>query len=168
MIEIVAGDLLEAQEQYIAHQCNCLTQNSAGAAKAIFDKYPYANTYERRVKDADGQTTNIDVPGTIAIMGDGQEQRYVINMYAQYYPGRSKYPLSTLDGIPVRLSYFYKCLLRIAKLPGLESVAFPWRVGCNLGGGDWTHYLGMLTNFAQYVGDKYGVKVVIYKLPGDE
>ena len=29
MIEIVTGDLLEAKEKYIAHQCNCLTENSA-------------------------------------------------------------------------------------------------------------------------------------------
>lgn len=167
MIEIITGDLLEAKEKYIAHQCNCLTQNSAGTAKAIFDKFPYANTYERRIKDENGETTNIDKPGTIIVLGDGKEHRFVINMYAQYYPGRPKYPLSSLDGIPVREKHFYHCLLRIAKLPELESIAFPWRIGCNLGGGDWEHYLGMITNFAQYVGDK-GVKVRVYKREGDE
>lgn len=167
MIEIITGDLLEAKEKYIAHQCNCLTQNSAGTAKAIFDKFPYANTYERRVRLPDGTNSIIDTPGTIIIMGNGQDQRFVINMYAQYYPGKSKYPKSTLDGTPVRLDYFYKCLLRVAKIPDLESIAFPWRIGCNLGGGDWEHYLGTLTNFAQYVGEK-DVKVKVYRRSGDE
>ena len=75
MIEIITGDLLEAKEKYIAHQCNCLTQNSAGTAKAIFDKFPYANTYERRIKDENGETTNIDKPGTIIVLGDGKAIR---------------------------------------------------------------------------------------------
>src|SRR5271165_78515 len=97
MLEIITGDLLEATEKYIAHNCNCLTQNSAGTAKAIFDKFPYANTYERRARGADGETANKDVPGTIAILGNGQDQRFIINMYAMYYPGRSKYPTSSLD-----------------------------------------------------------------------
>jgi O-acetyl-ADP-ribose deacetylase (regulator of RNase III) len=168
MIEIVVGDLLEAKEKYIAHQCNCLTQKSAGTAKAIFDKFPHANTYQNRVRGEDGQTTNIDVPGTITILGDGQEQRYVINMFAQYYPGKPKFPLSTSDGAMVRREYFHKCLLRVAKIPELESIAFPWRIGCNLGGGDWAAYLGTITNFAQYVKEKYETRVVIYRREGDE
>lgn len=167
MIEIVKGDLLDSKEKYIAHQCNCLTQNSAGTAKAIFDKYPYADTYTRRERLADGTNTNVDVPGTITILGNGQDQRYVINMYAQYYPGKSKYPKSTLDGIPVRRNYFHRCLLRVAKIEGLESIALPWRIGCNLAGGDWEWYLGTLTNFANYVDEK-GVRVIIYRRDGDE
>lgn len=167
MIEIVTGNLLEVPEKYITHQCNCLTQNSAGTAKAIFDKFPYANTYERRVRGEDGETTNKDIPGTIVILGNGKEQRFIINMYAQYYPGKPKYPKSSLDGIPVREKYFYHCLLRVAKIPNLESIAFPWRIGCNLGGGDWEHYLGMIGNFAQYV-DGTGVKVRVYRRENDE
>ena len=167
MIEIVKGDLLDSKEKYIAHQCNCLTQDSAGAAKAIFDKYPYANTYARRVRLADGTNTNVDVPGTLAVMGNGQDQRYVLNMYSQYYPGKPKYPQSTLDGIPARRNYFHRCLLRVAKLPELESIAFPWRIGCNLAGGDWEWYLGTLTNFANYVGEK-DVRVCVYRREGDE
>ena len=90
MIEIVSGDLLEAKEKYIAHACNCITQKSAGTAKAIFDKFPYANTYATR--------TEPNVPATIQIMGNGQDQRYIINMYSIYYPGKPKYPYSTKDG----------------------------------------------------------------------
>jgi O-acetyl-ADP-ribose deacetylase (regulator of RNase III) len=159
MIEIVTGDLLNSKEKYIAHQCNCLTQNSAGTAKAIFDKFPHANTYVAR--------TEPDALGTIKILGDGQEQRYVINMFAQYYPGKPKYPKSTLDGILVRDKCFHRCLLRIAEIPDLESIAFPWKIGCNLGGGIWEHYLGTLTNFANYLEDK-NVRVVIYRREGDE
>jgi O-acetyl-ADP-ribose deacetylase (regulator of RNase III) len=160
MIEIVHGDLLDSKEKYIAHQCNCLTTNSAGAALAIFTKYPYSNTYENRVDP--------DEPGTIQIMGDGQEQRYVINMLAQYYPGKPKYPDSILDGIKARQKHFHICLLKIAKIKDLTSIAFPWKIGCNLAGGDWEYYFGTLKNFATYVEATQKAKVKIYRRLEDE
>ena len=42
MIPIINQSILEANTKYIAHQCNCITSHSAGIAKRIFDKYPYA------------------------------------------------------------------------------------------------------------------------------
>jgi O-acetyl-ADP-ribose deacetylase (regulator of RNase III) len=159
MIEIVSGDLLLAPEKYIAHQCNCVTQASAGTAKAIFDKYPHANTYAER--------NTSDTMGTIKILGNGQDERFVINMFAQYYPGKTKYPLSKKDGVETRLKTFHQCLLKIARIPDLESVAFPWKIGCNLGGGVWEHYLGNLTVFANHV-EKTGVRVRVYRREEDE
>jgi hypothetical protein len=149
-----------------------LTQTSAGTAKAIFDKYPHANTYSARFKCSNGDIANIDTPGTIHILGgrtpEGEDLRYVINMYAQYYPGRPKYPNSTKDGLKVREHFFHQCLLRVAKIPDLESIAFPWKIGCNLGGGNWEHYLGTLNNFAKYVKEKRDVRTVVYRHEGDE
>lgn len=155
MIEIISGDLLDSKEKYIAHQCNCLTQHSAGTAKNIFDRYPYANTYQSRIEP--------DIMGAIKILGDGIDNRYVINMFAQYYPGRSKYPESKLDGIEVRQKSFYICLNKIVKIPDLESIAFPYGIACNLGGGDWKYYYGVLENFEKYVNEKYKTKVVLYR-----
>lgn len=154
-IEIISGNLLDAKEKYIAHQCNCLTQHSAGTAKDIFIKYPYADTYKSRVEP--------DVLGTIKILGNGGEDRYVVNMFAQYYPGKPKYPDSKLDGIRARQQYFYQCLLKISRIPNLESIAFPYKIGCNLAGGDWDYYYGVLNNFALHVGKKYGVKTFLYR-----
>lgn len=134
-----------------------LTSHSAGVAKLIFDRFPHANTYARRTN---GKT---DKPSTIDILGNGDDQRQVINMYAQYYSGKPKYTNSNLDGISARNNYFYRCLLYIAKISSLASIAFPYRIGCNLGGGNWEHYLGNLTNFEQYVSGK-GVKVSVYRL----
>lgn len=159
MIEIVTGDLFESTEKYLCHQCNCVTNKAAHLAADVFEKYPYADVYTPR--------TAPDKPGQIIVKGNGQDERFVVALLGQYYPGRSKYPLSTLDGIPVREKYFYHALLRLAKVEGLESVAFPWRIGCGAAGGDWEHYLGIITNFAHYVDGK-GVKVRVYKREGDE
>jgi O-acetyl-ADP-ribose deacetylase (regulator of RNase III) len=160
MIEIITGDLLEAPEKYILHQTNCIsTSGAAGIARALFDKYPYADCYADRLETSK--------PGTIDIRGNGIDQRFIINLHGQVYPGRCRYPLSSLDGLAAREKYFYRGLLRVAQLPDLESVGFPWRVGCGLGGGDWEHYLGIINNFANYVGEQ-DVKVRIYRREGDE
>ncbi len=160
MLEIITGDLLDSKDKYILHQTNCIsTGGAAGIAKSIFDKYPYADCYSTR--------TETNKPGTIDIRGNGLEQRFIINLHGQYYPGRARYPLSSLDGLAAREKYFYHGLLRVALIPDLESVGLPWRAGCGLAGGDWDHYLGNITNFAQHVGEK-GVKVRIYRREGDE
>ncbi len=159
MLEIITGDLFEATEKYLCHQCNCVTNKAAHLAFDVFEKYPYADIYAPR--------TVPDKPGHIIIRGNGEDQRFVVAMLGQYYPGWSKFPKSSLDGIPVREKYFHQCLLRLAKVPELESVAFPWRIGCGAAGGDWERYLGAITNFAQYVGEQ-GVEVKIYRREGDE
>lgn len=160
MIEIITGDIFDAKEKYLCHQCNCVTNRAAHLAKDVFTKYSYADIYTGR--------TSPNKPGTIEIKGNGQDQRYVINCLGQYYPGKPKYPNSTLDGVVIREKYFYRCLLRIAQIPNLESVAFPWRIGCGAAGGTWEHYLGNITNFANYVEEMQGAKVIIYRREGDE
>lgn len=147
MINIIYDNLLNSMEKYISHQCNCLTQHSAGTALSIFNKYPYANTYKNRDKS--------DSLGTIKILGDGIDNRFVINMFAQHYPGKPKYPNSQLDGIQVRQQSFYQCLLKISKIPELESIAFPYGIGCNLAGGNWEYYYGVLNNFASYMNKSF-------------
>lgn len=160
MIDIVIGDLFFSKEKYILHQTNCVTNKAAHLSKDVFKHYPYADIYTGR--------TIPNKPGTIEVRGNGQDQRYVINLLGQYYPGKPKYPLSTLDGIPVREKYFHQCLLRVAKIDNLESVAFPWRIGCGAAGGDWDHYLGTIINFANYIEEKQGATVTIYRRKEDK
>lgn len=160
MIEIITGSIIDSKEKYIAHQTNCVSILAAGVADTIFTTYPYSNTYANR--------TEHDIPGTIKILGNGIDQRFVINMFAQFYPGSSKYNDSNKDGLAARKRYFHQCLLRVAKISDLNSIAFPWRVGCGIAGGSWDHYLGTITNFANYVDEQHGARVVIYKREGDE
>lgn len=73
-ISIIDKPIFEGSETYLVHQCNCITQNTAGLATALFNRYPYANTYKNR-KRGD------DVPGTIKIMGDGTtDKRFIVKI----------------------------------------------------------------------------------------
>lgn len=155
MIEIINGNILDSTAKYIAHATNCISQKSAGLAKLIFETFPHANTYINRI--------NPNKPGSIDILGNGINKKYIINMYSMYYPGNSKYPDSSLDGLNAREKYFSMCLNSISQIQNLESIAFPFQIMCGLGGGNWDKYLELLENFNQNV-EKQNIKVYIYKL----
>lgn len=154
MIEIISGDLLLSDAKFIAHQTNCISKGAAGIAAKIFQKYPYANSYITRA--------NYSSPGTIEIFGNNQNQRYIINMYAQFNPGKPDN--SKIDNQEIRKRYFYNCLKEIAKIKDLESIAFNYNIGCGLAGGNWEEYLALLQKFESYVYNKFSTKVTLYKL----
>lgn len=161
---IIRGDILEAKEQYVCHQCNAVSSDAGGLAASLFKKFSYSDIYSKRIQPfKPGPGT---FPGEIIIKGNGQDQRYIVNMLAQYYPGSPRYPESALDGFKARESYFYKCLNKLAALEA-DSIAFPWMIGCGLAGGDWKHYFGMINSFAKYMYSKQGTKVVIYQREQD-
>ena len=123
MLTFLDGDLLNCDAQYIAHQTNCVSNTGRGLALSLFKKYPYANVYRNRIKP--------DIPGTISLHGD-PTNRYVINMYGQNYPGKSK----KSDTPQLRIQWFQACLNQILLIPNLKTIAFPYLIGCDLAGGD--------------------------------
>lgn len=155
MIEIIDGDLLEAKEKYIAHQTNSISNRAGGLAYDLFKRFPYADIYAPR--------TSPDEPGTIVISGNGEDQRYIIHLNAQYYPGESSDTDSEIDGSKAREKYFHECLLKVARIENLESIALPYFIGCGLAGGNWNYYYGTICNFEKYVSEKFGTKVLIYR-----
>lgn len=159
MVEIITGDLLTAPEKYIVHQTNCVSEGkAAGLAYYLFKAFPHADCYSGRVKPS--------IPGTIDIRGGGFNGRLVVNLMGQYYPGGS-YDFEG-DDAEDRKHYFHRCLNRLAKIDNLESVAFPYCIGCGIAGGDWNWYLNMINKFADFVAKQQGAKVVIYQREEDK
>lgn len=145
-IDFIKGDILTCPDKCIAHQTNCVSVGAGGLAAAIFNKFPYSDVYRDR------SSGHKDVPGTILVSG-GPNQRFVIHMMAQYYPGYAKYEASALDGVLARQNYFQQCLDTISELVDLDSISFPYKIGCGLAGGDWSVYLAMITKFSDKVKD---------------
>lgn len=142
------GDILEVKDQYIAQQCNCMTRNYKGLSKAIVEKFPWATFYE----------SSIRTPGTITVLGDEKyNQRKVIGMYAQRHPGSPKF---SNDTEVMRMQWFQECLNRIAKIPDIKEVGFPYNIGCGLAGGCWNIYRPMIEKFAE---KNAHINVTIYR-----
>jgi O-acetyl-ADP-ribose deacetylase (regulator of RNase III) len=150
MLNIVTGNILSSPEQYIAHQCNCVSYNAAGIAQAIFTKWSYADCYSIRWEK--------DKPGTIEVRGDGKENRYIINMFAQFNPGKPHKDDDPEDGYQARKQYFVQCMKLIKDLKP-RSVAFPMGIGCGLAGGSWDFYKKVLEKFSS------DINMVLYQIP---
>lgn len=164
-VKLIEGDLLDHDAKYIVHQCNCISKTWSGLAYGIFQKYPYSNIYqERKIGKF------IHKPGEIYTRGDGNGKRYVINATAQIYPGKPNGHgfLNFNDAAKDRKQFFYDCLMAIADIKDLNSVAFPYKIGCGLAGGDWNFYSKTIDKFATYVEKKDDVQVFIIKRPGDQ
>jgi len=150
-----AGNLLQATEDYIIHQCNCVYDGRAqGIAEAIFDAFPDADVYRQRVE----QGRPHDLPGTVSIHGR------IVNFYSQLLPGRPADDAppggwssarfvgaakAVQDTRSSRLRWFQECLQALSRTLQRPSVAFPARIGCGLAGGRWPEYLAALNQFAQ-------------------
>jgi hypothetical protein len=160
-----AENILLCKHDYIVHQTNCVSTSRAGLAKDIFAKFPYADTYSARITAAKRSK-----PGTISIHGDGKSQRLIVNMYAQFYPSPPRY---SNDSAERRIEWFKECLALVEKKiidggkslkKGEESkkvsIAFPYGIGCNLGGGDWRVYAPMIDDFAGRVKEKADIYVL--------
>ena len=155
-IHLINDDIFVTGAQYIAHQTNSVTVGGAsGIARLIFEKYPYADTYKNRIEKS--------IPGTIDIFGDGIFYRGIINMNAQFYPGKANINPQGEDTAINRKKWFHQCLLKIADIEDLKSVAFPDHIGCSLGGGDWVWYEQKLYKFANYIEEKCNAEILIYK-----
>ena len=47
-----------------------------------------------------------------------------------------------------REQLFQQCLEELRKCDSYQNLAFPYKVGFGLAGGNWDHYLPMIKNFA--------------------
>ena len=157
------GDILESTEDVLVHQCHCCDVDAGGLAKLIFEKYPCSNVYQTRYQESRGGGVAMAFiePGTVGVYEIAPNaKKYVVNLYAQIYPGPptdSQTSLATQDdddSSALRLELFEKCLKSLSKVNFQSSVnqpkisfAFPWRIGCGTALGDWNTYFKSIATF---------------------
>lgn len=147
-IPIVQSDLLNRKEDYLMHQCNCLATRPHGLSTHVFRKYPEADIYTQRV---------LRYPGKILV------RESVINLLGQYYPGGMKYKTQPQQ----RFDYFKKCLDELEYYFSVSedvTIAFPYKMGCGLAGGDWKLYKAELEKIHQ---KDNGISLVMYQRKED-
>lgn len=170
---IRSGNLLDASEEVIVQQCNCFAVRPYGLSKSIADKFEHGDHYASRrgigrknlaVKE------DRDEPGTTVII---KGKPYIACIMGQWQTGKiNSSSYKGEDGIDDysdtrknRETWFRYGLSALGQWcieNNIKSVAFPYMIGCGLGGGNWKTYLEMIDDFQKFYSS---LKVVIYKLP---
>lgn len=121
-------NLLDAPAEVIAHCCNCFNTMGAGVALAIKNKYPEA--YEADCQTTKGDKAKLGTVSLTVVNTPTNQIKAVANIYGQYGMGGEK---------PVNYEAMYNGLvnLRGRLKPTISAVAFPYKMGCGLAGGDW-------------------------------
>lgn len=143
-MKIVYGDITKVPRDIIIHQCNCVTTIGKGLSHTLFTAFPYSDIYSKRVKP--------DKPGEIIVRHSEDHRPDIIAFLAQYYPGKAK---NSFDTAKKREEWFRECLDKMYELLSSKenvnkklTIAFPYGIGCGLGGGNWSTYEKMLDDFA--------------------
>jgi len=153
-MEIINGSILQSHDKYIFNPLNAICRQQGGISHFIVDRFPHcASILINRSHPKWAMTpAGINIPGSITVCGNGSaSQRYIINAVIQHSPGSPVDLYSVKDGKQARERAFYSCLTKIAAIPLLHSVGFPYIPGCGVSGGDDRTYLRMLQSFEDAV-----------------
>lgn len=152
MVKIIESDLLAADVEAIGHCCNCFTTMGSGIAKAIKEKYPVV--YAEDWKTVKGDKSKLG-SFSLAKLSDSQNPMFCFNIYAQYNYGRDKRYLdyeALYSGFEATKEFCIKNNIR--------SLGLPYKIGCNLAGGNWNIVLCMI----EEVFRDLNIEVLICKL----
>nr|BDT62903.1 MAG: wsv206-like protein [Trachysalambria curvirostris majanivirus] len=176
--DLIYGD---PESFIIIQQLNCIATKPHGLSEALSKTYPHSNVYIKRQKiDGRNCAILKDrpKPGTIMICKEKGDVS-IANLFAQYcysnskniaYVSQKKYiqnkknktnddhqqiEMMELDNSTGRLGWFKECLIELKeKLDNdekIKHVLVPYKIGCNMAGGDWNEYLPILENFSSTI-----------------
>jgi len=131
LIKIINDNLLNAKCNLIVHQVNCKGVMASGIAKEIRNNYPIV--YQEYISFLK-RNKRVEYLGKIQVV-PVNKYRSVVNFYSQYNYGRVNGMIYT------NYAAFKLCLKRIRKYmldKSFKEIAFPYNIGCGLGGGDWS------------------------------
>ena len=160
---VVNGDILDAKENFICHQVNCMGVMGAGLAKALYTKWPqvkseYLSFYNSRIESCKGKVdlyfARRSLLGSYQLVeiNEHTDPRFVVNIFSQYGYGRNEChtDYSAISRAINFLFYGYPT----------GTYAFPYGFGCGLAGGDWDTVFHLISLLA----DKHQVYCTFYRI----
>lgn len=154
------SSLTESTATLICHQVNCLGKMGSGVAKSIKDKWPivYDKYIEYYNESQRAPGPPLGCCQLVSLMDYyHNSNQYVVNMFAQFKYGYDGERYTNYEA-------FYKCLERIKEIiiksPDVKSIAFPYKIGCDRGGGNWN----IIRTMIEEVFKDVNIKIEIHSL----
>ena len=127
-IKFYNGDLLNSNADVIAHQCNARGVMGSGVALAVKTRYPEVfKSYRKFFEEGKLKLGKVDFAKT----NDG---KVVANMCGQDKYGKDGKQYTDYEALE-------KCFDKTARYMvenEMSTIAFPYKIGCGAGGGDWS------------------------------
>ena len=160
---IVKGDIFKTECNYICHQCNCIAVKPHGLSFKIRSELgvcPYSS--RTNTEGRHNLAIKADRPdlGSISIIQSPIKNVKVVCMFGQYSYGKpgSHFYYARNETFESRERAFSDCLKEMERIPKDAVIAFPYKIGCGLAGGNFDRYYKMIERFAE--GRKGNVIVV--------
>jgi O-acetyl-ADP-ribose deacetylase (regulator of RNase III) len=152
MVEFLKKDIFDVNGDILCHQCNCKCTMGSGIALEIKKRYPEAFEIDLKTKSDCSKLGKYSV----ATVCNPNTYKYIVNLYGQYSYGRDKrytnYEAFYTSIDSLKISLIYKIMDNL-------TICFPYKIGCNLGGGNWN----VIHTMIQEVFKDYKGKVFICK-----
>lgn len=127
-VNIVQGDILQAETDVIIHQVNCQGVMGAGLALQIRLKYP--DVYKHYQQYCTRYPNSKDMLGHIQSICVGNDPLlYIVNLFAQDGLGYG-WRFTNYDALKL-------CLVQVNIRFKSKRIAVPYKMSCGLAGGDW-------------------------------
>lgn len=127
-IKHVKGDIFESGADVILHQVNCKGVMGSGVAKQVKEKYP--DVYLEYLCWCRNPIMKGKLLGRIQIF-DICDSKTIVNMFAQDEFGRGGRCYTNYDALK-------SCLEQVNTHFAGCTVAIPYKMSCDRGGGDWS------------------------------
>ena len=142
MIKIVEGNILEATEDIICHQVNCMGVMGGGLAYQIKEKYPYVYANYRHICK-EYLSENHSLLGEVIFGVFTHDNKIIANLCGQSNYG-THIQQTDYAALAKALKIVYKAVNNTNSSLNGYSVAIPYNLGCGLGGGDWNVVYDMI------------------------
>lgn len=158
MIKIVEGNILNATENIIAHQTNCMGVMGGGLAKQIRNKYPQVYKEYKDLCIWQKDTYNKGFAKHKYPLGFTQfikcnDGKTIVNLFGQLGYGTDK-QYTEYKALKSSLKALYDAVITNTN----DTIAIPYNLGCGLAGGDWNVVYKIIEDVFQ------DYDVTIYKL----
>lgn len=155
-ITIKQGGLLDATEDVICHQVNCLGIMRRGIAKQIKEAYP--QVFKRYYDVVSRSSSPKELLGQILMDEVDQKEgsQLIISLFGQLCFGSEQH-YTNYAALGNAVFLMFEAISHI----GVKSIAIPYGIGCGLdGGGNWE----IVKEIFELYSDKFNIPVVAYKL----
>ena len=134
MIKECKGDILKSGADFVCQQVNCRGAMNSGLAKYIRSQYPKVyEVYKARVDKAKKEDPHLEDFGLLGrVLAVDVGDFTILNCFSQNRYGKDGKKYTDYPALQYCLNSIYG-----AALPE-ERIAFPYKYGCGLGGGNWS------------------------------